>query len=217
MQIAITLHPIRAWMSPLKHEHNYSSSLVLLSNQGKISNKVTNIVYQFELFSGHGQPFGHGTRRIIYWIHDSGKRKTSNHVTKSTPVRPSLRGREWEKLRALAVLDVGTYLAWTRTVETGHTFFLFFTLSNYRIYFPSFPFGSYGCAWPDFFTQYKGKIEIYSANSDMSCLASQSSPSCKPSPECASQANMFQLLPQQSLWRASFSVSESTVSALGRS
>lgn len=79
-------------------------------NQGKISNKklITNIDYQFELFSGHGQPFGHGTRRII---HDSGKIKTSNHVTKNTPVRPSLRGSEWGKLRALAVLYVGKYLA----------------------------------------------------------------------------------------------------------
>ena len=55
------------------------------------------------------------------------------------------------------------------------------------------------------------------ANSDISCLASQSRPSCKPLPECASQANIFQVLPQQSLWRASCSVRASTLRALGRS
>lgn len=57
----------------------------------------------------------------------------------------------------------------------------------------------------------------YWANSDISCLASQSSPSCKPFPECASQAKMFQLLPQQSLCKASCSVKTSTVRELGKS
>ena len=46
---------------------------------GKIRNIIKNIDYQFEFFSGHGQPFGHKTRRIIFWIHDSRKIKTGNH------------------------------------------------------------------------------------------------------------------------------------------
>ena len=68
-------------------------------NQGKISNKITNIDYWFEFFSGYGQPFGHGSRRIIYWIYDCNEAlglfffelfwevevKTSNHVSRKYP------------------------------------------------------------------------------------------------------------------------------------
>ena len=48
-------------------------------------NKITNIDYSFEFISGHGQPFGHGIRRIIRGTHDSRKIKTGNHTSRKYP------------------------------------------------------------------------------------------------------------------------------------
>ena len=45
-----------------------SGSLETENHQRKIRNNITgiSIVGWFEVFSGHGQPFGHGTQRIIH-------------------------------------------------------------------------------------------------------------------------------------------------------
>ena len=51
-----------------------------------LSDKIPNIDYSFEFISGHGQPFGHGIRRIICGIHDSQKIKTGNHPSRKYPV-----------------------------------------------------------------------------------------------------------------------------------
>ena len=50
-----------------------------------LSDKITNIDYSLEFISGHGQPFGHGIRRIICGIHDSRKIKTGNHTSRKYP------------------------------------------------------------------------------------------------------------------------------------
>lgn len=36
-------------------------------------------------FSRHAQPLGHGSQRIIYWIHDSRAIKTANHISWKCP------------------------------------------------------------------------------------------------------------------------------------
>ena len=117
--------------------HNLYLSLGSLENenQGEISNKITNIDYQFELSSGHGQPFGHKTRRIIYWIHDSGKLKTSNHVTKKYTCTTLFEGLRMGKIKGLGSA-IRRYIFGLNAINWNRTYIylIFYTLEPSHIF-----------------------------------------------------------------------------------